>query len=203
MAQTPPPTAPCPSHHSSKVHAMPANNTPTLLDDKPASLTKCNEDDLDVSHLARRVPAPAVSNKRKHIEKQLHLDLKRDAKKLGQRRLTSKLKKKMQEQGMTSEALTYHLRQGKKRKKLCQIHCGLFPLASCYMVNMGAKFSGTPIHGLNETESEQLKMMMENIADNETAKKLLRVTEAAVEQGEKVQFAEDVDRDEVIDLFGQ
>ncbi|KAG5793846.1 hypothetical protein H9Q69_007100 [Fusarium xylarioides] len=34
----------------------------------------CNKDDLDFSHLARRVPAPAVPNKRKHIEKQVQLN---------------------------------------------------------------------------------------------------------------------------------
>ncbi|KAF5578861.1 lysine specific demethylase 4c [Fusarium pseudocircinatum] len=33
-------------------------------------LAKCNTDDLGFSHLARRVPAPAVLNKRKRIEKQ-------------------------------------------------------------------------------------------------------------------------------------
>ncbi|KAF5696091.1 lysine specific demethylase 4c [Fusarium mundagurra] len=134
---------------------------------------------------------------------QLHLDLKRDAKKLGQTRLTCELKKKMQEEeGMTPEALTYHLALGKKWKELCDIHCSLLPLTSCYVKNMGTKLSTSDL--LSESERNELKMMMENITQNETAQKLLRATEAfvnAVEQGEKVEFGRDIAGEATAEIF--
>ncbi|KAF5539767.1 lysine specific demethylase 4c [Fusarium napiforme] len=48
----------------------------TLTGDSVCSpdFAKCSQDDLDFSHLAPRVPAPTVQNKRKHIEKQVQLN---------------------------------------------------------------------------------------------------------------------------------
>ncbi|KAF4497219.1 lysine -specific demethylase 4c [Fusarium agapanthi] len=104
---------------------------------------------------------------------QLHLRLNSDAKKLGQQRNSPEAMKKMQEEeGMTPKALGYHLGQGKSWKRLCEVHCGLLPLTSCFLVTMGAKFSGGNSF-LDESEFTELEMMMQNATQNEAAKKLL------------------------------
>ncbi|KAF5567954.1 lysine specific demethylase 4c [Fusarium phyllophilum] len=135
---------------------------------------------------------------------QMHLHLNREANLNGMLRLDPDvLKKMLAAEEMKSSNVYEHQKKGKKWKELCDIHCGLLPFTSCYVKNMGAKFSTSDL--LSALEVTELKMMMESITQNETAQKLLRATEAfvnAVEQGEKVEFGRDIGRDVVLGLLG-